>query len=151
MNCIVYGEVLWDVYPDKSVIGGAPFNFAAHLSLLGEKVYLITGVGRDKLGNETLAYIKKYGIDTSYVALTDKPTGECRVRLDENGVPSYHILTDTAYDNISLDEKTVSEIKAMGADVFYFNTLAQRSPVSRETLKIFLTSSTRKPSCATST
>ena len=58
MNCIVYGEVLWDVYPDKSVIGGAPFNFAAHLSLLREKVYLITGVGRDKLGNETLAYIK---------------------------------------------------------------------------------------------
>ena len=138
MNCIVYGEVLWDVYPDKSVIGGAPFNFAAHLSLLGEKVYLITGVGRDKLGNETLAYIKKYGIDTSYVALTDKPTGECRVRLDENGVPSYHILTDTAYDNISLDEKSVSEIKKMGADVFYFNTLAQRSPVSRETLKNLL-------------
>ena len=138
MNCIVYGEVLWDVYPDKSVIGGAPFNFAAHLSLLGEKVYLITGVGRDKLGDETLAYIKKYGIDTSYVALTDKPTGECRVRLDESGVPSYHILTDAAYDNISLDEKSVSEIKKIGADVFYFNTLAQRSPVSRETLKKLL-------------
>ena len=83
MNCIVYGEVLWDVYPDKSVIGGAPFNFAAHLSLLGEKVYLITGVGRDKLGNETLAYIKKYGIDTSYVALTDKPSAGCGLTKTE--------------------------------------------------------------------
>ena len=42
MNCIVYGEVLWDVYPDKSVIGGAPFNFAAHLSLDDDSGNLFT-------------------------------------------------------------------------------------------------------------
>ena len=29
LKAIVYGELIWDVYPDKRVIGGAPFNFAA--------------------------------------------------------------------------------------------------------------------------
>ena len=27
---LVFGEIIWDVYPDKSCIGGAPLNFAAH-------------------------------------------------------------------------------------------------------------------------
>ncbi len=134
MNCIAYGEVLWDVYPDKSVIGGAPFNFAAHLSVLGENVFLITGIGRDKLGEETLSCIKKYGIKTDYISVSDKPTGECRVTLDENGIPTYRILTDSAYDNIILSPEIYSELAQADIDLFYFNTLAQRSPISRATL-----------------
>ena len=33
MKYLVFGEVLWDVYPNKKYIGGAPLNFAAHLAL----------------------------------------------------------------------------------------------------------------------
>ncbi len=134
MNCIVFGEVLWDVYPDKSVIGGAPFNFAANLSLLGHNVSLITGIGHDELGEKTLGCIGKYGIDTTYVSLTDKNTGECRVTLDENAIPSYDLLTDTAYDNIELSDELINKLNGEGVDIFYFNTLSQRSPVSRKTL-----------------
>jgi fructokinase len=138
MNCIAYGEVLWDVYPDKSVIGGAPLNFAVHLSLLGENVFLITGIGHDKLGEKTLECIKSYGINTDYISVNNKSTGECRVTLDESGVPTYRIMTDSAYDNIKLDSETVAKLGQIKADLFYFNTLAQRSPVSRETLKMLL-------------
>jgi fructokinase len=31
MRVISIGEVLWDVLEDKEHLGGAPFNFAAHL------------------------------------------------------------------------------------------------------------------------
>ncbi|MGN1410750.1 MAG: PfkB family carbohydrate kinase [Eubacteriales bacterium] len=138
MKSLVYGEVLWDIYPEKSVIGGAPFNFAAHLSLLGDEVRLITGVGRDSLGEDTLECIRRYGIGEDYIALTDKPTGSCVVALGEGGIPKYSITSDTAYDNIELSDGETEEIKNYGADLFYFNTLAQRSPVSRQTLKKLL-------------
>ena len=138
MKSIVFGEVLWDIYPDKSVIGGAPFNFAAHLSLLGDEVSLITGVGRDSLGEDTITCIRKYGIGDDYIALTDKPTGSCIVTLDGNGIPKYSITPDSAYDNIELSGEVVEKLKRCGADLFYFNTLAQRSEVSRRTLKKLL-------------
>ena len=31
MNVLSFGEILWDIYPDKKFLGGAPLNFAAHL------------------------------------------------------------------------------------------------------------------------
>lgn len=135
MKSLVYGEVLWDVYPDKSVIGGAPFNFAANLSLLGDEVGLITGIGRDSLGNDTLGYVGKYGINKKFIIATDKPTGSCIVTLGEKGIPKYSITADTAYDNIELDESEIAEIKNYNADLFYFNTLVQRSDVSCRTLR----------------
>lgn len=138
MKSIVYGEVLWDIYPEKSVIGGAPFNFSAHLSLLGDEVSFMTGVGRDSLGGDTLEYIRKYGIGDEFVALTDKPTGSCVVTLGENGIPRYSITPDAAYDNIELSGEVIERLKNCGADLFYFNTLAQRSEVSRRTLKKLL-------------
>ncbi len=42
MKILSVGEILWDIYPDKKHIGGAPFNFAAHLARHGEEVYIIT-------------------------------------------------------------------------------------------------------------
>ena len=45
-----FGEVLWDLFPDSRVIGGAPFNFAAHRSKLGAEVSFVSAVGQDELG-----------------------------------------------------------------------------------------------------
>ena len=55
MKYIVYGEVIWDIYPDGEVIGGAPFNFSAHLAHLGDEVYLISAVGKDELGDRAFS------------------------------------------------------------------------------------------------
>lgn len=131
---IVFGETIWDVYPDKCVIGGAPFNFSAHTSLLGGEVYLVTGVGKDKLGDKACEYMRAYGIHDDFACCNDKATGRCDVALGDKGVPQYNVLTDAAYDNIVLNESAIEKIHALCPDVLYFNTLAQRNAVSRNTL-----------------
>ena len=135
MKAIVYGEVIWDVYPDSSVIGGAPFNFSANLAHLEDEVYLITVVGQDDLGKAAVEEMNKHGIHTDFVQKNNFQTGKCLVTLDNNGVPSYNVLTNTAYDNIELSDTT---IERLNGDVFYFNTLIQRNSVSKNTLEQIL-------------
>ena len=55
MKTIAFGEIIWDVYPDEAIIGGAPFNFCAHLAHLGDTAYLASATGEDKLGKDALA------------------------------------------------------------------------------------------------
>ena len=52
MKVLSFGEILWDIYPDKKYIGGAPFNFAAHLAKHGEEIYMLSCLGKDSLGEE---------------------------------------------------------------------------------------------------
>ena len=54
MKVLSFGEILWDIYPDKKYIGGAPFNFAAHLAKHGEEIYMLSCLGKDGLGEEAL-------------------------------------------------------------------------------------------------
>lgn len=134
MNAIVYGETIWDVFPEEQVIGGAPFNFAAHLAHLENETYLISAVGRDELGEKALAMAAHHGIKTDLIQQNDYPTGACLVTLDEKGVPSYNVLTDVAYDHITANRATIETIKALNADMFYFNTLIQRCEESKQSL-----------------
>lgn len=131
MKYLVFGETIWDVYPDKSVIGGAPFNFSANTALMGGEVYFITGLGQDELGEKAAGCIRDYGIKTDFLCYNGKPTGQCIVALDEKGVPRYNVLTDTAYDNVTVSDAELEAIRALEPDVFYFNTLAQRCAVSK--------------------
>lgn len=134
MYGVVFGEVLWDVYSDRRVIGGAPFNVAAHLSLLGEQVSLLSGVGRDALAPRTREALSHFGIDDRYVESNDHPTGEVQVTLQAGGIPQYHICEGAAYDYITLPEKALRALCAQPVDMLYFGTLAQRSAVSRAAL-----------------
>ena len=134
MKAIIFGEVIWDVYPNKKTIGGAPFNFGANLALLGNEVYLVTAVGKDELGEEALGKATEYGIRTNLIQKNDYPTGQCTVTLDENKVPSYYVHEDTAYDNIEVTETEIEKIKKINADVFYLNSLIQRNKVSKKAL-----------------
>lgn len=138
MKILVFGETIWDVYPDKSTLGGAPLNFCANLALLGDEAYLVTGLGRDELGERAAQSMEAYGIRRDFVQISDAPTGQCIVTLGEGGVPSYRVLTDVAYDNIRVDGETVRRIAGEDFDVFYFNTLAQRAPVSRASIRAIL-------------
>jgi len=144
MKTIIFGEVIWDVHPDKKTIGGAPFNFGAHLSLLGNEVYLITAVGCDELGREALEKMDSYGIKTDLVCENKYPTGQCTVTLDKNRIPSYHVHENTAYDNIGITDGMIDKIKDLNGDVFYFNTLIQRNEVSCNSLKKILKECTFK-------
>jgi fructokinase len=67
VNIISIGEVLWDVVGGTEHLGGAPFNFAAHLAALGHKVLFISAVGRDQCGERVLERMAKMGLSTRYV------------------------------------------------------------------------------------
>lgn len=138
IKALIFGEVIWDVYPDKKVIGGAPFNFSAHVSHLGDEAYFITAVGKDELGCDAISQMEKHGVKTCFVKKNDYPTGKCTVTLDENKIPSYFVHKDVAYDNIEIDDADIEKINKTGADVFYFNTLIQRNDVSARSVKKIL-------------
>lgn len=61
MNHIVVGmgEALWDVLPEGKKIGGAPANFAYHVSQFGMDSRVVSAVGQDKLGEEILANFRE--------------------------------------------------------------------------------------------
>lgn len=133
MKVLSFGEILWDVYPDEKHIGGAPLNFAAHLSKHGAEVYMLSALGKDALGVEAQAKLKERDILDEYVSfLEDKTTGKCLVSLDENAVPSYNLLQNVAYDYIDCK-------KVKGTfDVLYFGTLALRSEYNYHALQELL-------------
>ena len=126
-----FGEIIWDVYPDKKCIGGAPFNFSAHVAKQGVQSFLLSCVGNDDLGKQAKQYLAKFGVNDKYLYTCDKPTGVCNVTLDHNGVPTYKIQDDVSYDNLPFDEDITKE----KFDLFCFGTLALRSDNNRQTIK----------------
>ena len=129
------GEVLWDVFPTGKKLGGAPANFAYHVSQFGLDGLAISAVGRDALGEETINALDEHGLHY-HMDRVEEPTGTVQVSLDEQGVPQYEIKTDVAWDNIPYTK----ELAAIAADTraVCFGSLAQRSPVSREAIGWFL-------------
>lgn len=130
MKTLAFGEVLWDIYPDNKYLGGATMNFSAHFKKCGGEVLILTTVGNDFLGKETLNEMYKFGIETKYVTCSDKETGKCLVTLDKNKIPSYDLLDNVAYDDI---KKPYLNKDAF--DVLYFGTLALRNENNKNVLK----------------
>ena len=130
MRVLSFGEVLWDVYENSKYIGGAPLNFAAHFKKCGGESWIITAVGNDSLGKETVGGIKSLAIGTEYITVSEKETGRCLVTLDKNRVPTYNLLNDVAYDYIQKPD-----FGGEKSDVLYFGTLAMRNGHNRATLK----------------
>ena len=126
MKILVFGEIIWDVYETERTIGGAAFNFAANIGLLGDETYLLSAVGKDSLGREAFDYAEKYNIKTDLIQTNDFETGKCIVSLDKNGSPSFHVLQNTAYDNITAESELLRFINELQPDALYFGTLAQR-------------------------
>ena len=139
MNVLSFGEVLWDVYPEQKYIGGAPLNFAAHFVKNGGKASMLSAVGNDELGLETIHVIQQWGVGCDYIFKHDhKETGKCLVTLNEKMIPSYNLLSDVAYDEICMPLSTEE------FDVLYFGTLALRSDYNFNALKHLLEESSFK-------
>lgn len=135
-NIIVgIGEALWDVLPEGRKLGGAPANFAYHVSQFGLDSRVVSAVGDDKLGNDILENFDdrqlKYQIEK-----VPYPTGTVQIKLDEYGVPCYDIKENTAWDNIPFTPAL--EELARNTRSVCFGSLAQRNIVSRETINSFL-------------
>lgn len=132
---IVFGEILFDVYGDDEKLGGAPFNVAYNLHMLGHDPVFISKIGEDRLGKSINSFLSKTGMNSAFIR-TDKkyPTGKVRVTL-KAGEPDYEILQDQAYDYIEGD------LPSSEAGLIYYGTLAARSEKSKETLLRLITDS----------
>ena len=137
MNKIIVGmgEALWDVLPEGKKIGGAPANFAYHVSQFGFDSRVVSAVGCDADGQEILDVFAQKKL-TCEIEQVDYPTGTVQVTLDAVGVPCYEIKEGVAWDNIPFTD----DLKrlALSTRAVCFGSLAQRSPVSRATIQRFL-------------
>ena len=137
MNSIMVGmgEALWDVLPEGKKIGGAPANFAYHVSQFGFDSRVVSAVGNDALGDEILEVFKEKQLKHQ-LQVVNYPTGTVQVTLDSAGIPLYEIKEGVAWDNIPFTD----DLKrlALSTRAFCFGSLAQRNEVSRTSINRFL-------------
>jgi fructokinase len=124
---VSWGELLWDLFPTRQFLGGAPTNLAYHLAELGEKVALITRIGRDTFGEKALALLTAQEIDVSGVQVdAERATGQVRVTLDDSGEPHYQMVPGGAWEHIAFDASARALVER--ARMFCYGTFSQRQP-----------------------
>ncbi len=122
---VAMGDGLWDLFPDGPRFGGATANYACHCSILGANVHMVSGVGQDERGDALLKVYRKHGVNTDLIqVLNDYPTGIVHVELTKNGLPTFTIVENAAWDHWEWNEEI--ERIVTKADALYFGTLGQR-------------------------
>lgn len=135
-NLIVgIGEVLWDILPEGKKLGGAPANFAYHVSQFGLRSCVVSAVGNDYLGKEIIESLNSKGMNY-LIPDVPYPTGTVEVEINPAGVPQYEIKENVAWDNIPYTARL--EALARNTKAVCFGSLAQRNSVSRATINRFL-------------
>ena len=134
-SVIGIGEALFDVLPEGKKLGGAPANFAYHVSQFGIESCAVSAKGDDELGKELIAELDVHHLNYQ-IETVDYPTGTVQVSLDANGIPAYDIKEGAAWDNMPFTP-TLEE-KAKNCTAVCFGSLAQRNEVSRNTIHRFL-------------
>ena len=129
------GEALWDVLPEGKKLGGAPANFAYHAGQFGLDSIAISALGEDALAEETIDALKEHNLNY-LMPRVPYPTGTVQVTLTGDGIPTYDIKENVAWDNIPFNDE-MEEI-ARSARAVCFGSLAQRNIVSRENIRKFL-------------
>lgn len=132
MDFISFGEILFDVFPDKATLGGAPLNVAGHLTKLGLNGAILSAVGNDELGKRALNEIEALGLSTDMIATLDFETGKAIITLNGKNA-EYEFNDPCAWDNIPL------QALPENVTLIYYGTLAQRGN-SKNTLKELLNS-----------
>lgn len=132
MRPCVFGEVLFDHFPDRSVLGGAPFNVAWNLKGLGLNPLMVSAIGQDADGSTVQEKMKRWGMDQNALQiLGDHPTGRVSVQI-ENDQPSYEIIQNQAYDFVAMPSV---EVTSSDFALLYHGSLAWRSDQTRRTLR----------------
>ncbi len=129
------GEALWDILPEGKKIGGAPANFAYHVTQFGLDSCAVSAIGDDALGHELIEKFDERGIRYQ-IETVPYPTGTVQVEIDRAGIPQYEIKENVAWDNIPYTPRLDGLARRTRA--VCFGSLAQRNVVSRTTINRFL-------------
>lgn len=135
---IVFGEILFDLFPDGTeALGGAPFNLACHLNGFGLNPRMISRLGDDARGERVLRWMRDRAMDVSGIQLDSAhPTGVVQVTF-RNGQPGYQIVPGAAWDFIEAVPSLGPSLMETQSGVperrklVCSGTLALRSPTSR--------------------
>lgn len=128
------GELLWDVFPERALLGGAPANFTVMAGRLGNHAAILSRIGRDDLGRKAIDILDALPVDTGHVQIdAAHETGRVTVALKADGQPDYTIHEPSAWDFLELTDEWVQ--LAERADAFCFGSLAQRGVASRQTIQ----------------
>jgi len=131
------GELLWDLFPGKKQLGGAPANFSYMTHLLGDSAVIASRLGADQLGREAREVLDRLEVDSSHVQTDPRhPTGSTVVHLAADGQPSYEITEPVAWDFLEWTPQW--QALARRTDAVCFGSLSQRSRISHETVRTFL-------------
>ena len=119
---LAIGEALIDFIPDKKEcefdevtafspkLGGAPANVCGAYSALGGKAKLLTQLGDDPFGHKILKELKRYGIDTDCISLTDKAnTALAFVSLGKKGARTFSFYRKPSADMLYSPENVRKE------------------------------------------
>ncbi|MCX2681751.1 carbohydrate kinase [Galbibacter sp. EGI 63066] len=130
---VSYGEILWDVFPDKKKIGGAPLNVALRMQALGCDMAMVSAVGNDEDGQQLVTFLNQHNISIEGVQVKkDFPTGNVTVQLDNKGCASYIINYPVSWDKIEPSQLNKELVKK--ADILVFGSLICRDTISKSTL-----------------
>lgn len=131
------GEILWDMLPQGRQLGGAPANFAYHVSKLGMQGVVVSAIGNDALGDEIMSFLEDKNLDLHFMRV-ENPTGVVNIELNDVGIPMYNIVENVAWDSIPFTSEL--EVLAQNTKAVCFGSLAQRNEVSRNTIRRFIES-----------
>jgi fructokinase len=132
---LALGEILWDVFESSTRLGGAPLNFAAHVSRLGHETLVVSALGNDELGRSARAEIEALGLDTRFIQATSRfPTGTASVQCGPNGQTAFQIQRPAAYD-VELAEQQVQWLSVWAPEWLYYGTLFPSTEQARNTLR----------------
>ncbi|MBW8685925.1 carbohydrate kinase family protein [Chitinophaga rhizophila] len=136
-----FGEVLWDILPDKALPGGAPMNVAYHLQKLSVPVAMISSVGNDEQGQSLLEIMKKYQLTTDFIQKDPAhETGKVYAQASPDNPleMKYDIVRPVAWDYIDFTP-ALKELAQQPNDTYLvFGSLAARNTTSRQTLQSLL-------------
>lgn len=132
-SIVCFGETLFDVFPDKELIGGAPLNVASRLQSLGADVRLISRIGNDLKGREIIGFMQERNMSVASIQ-TDSilSTGTVKVKLNESGSATYSINSPVAWDHIETSPEDLKIVRNSGT--FIFGSLVCRNAISRQSL-----------------
>ena len=134
------GEAVFDVFPDKEVLGGTSLNVAvqAHqlLAPMDGRGVLLSRIGNDELGQRLQEEFCERGLPLEYVQMDeDPPTGKVLVSF-ENGAPRFEIVVNTAWDLLQFTDHETALARECHA--VSFGSMSQRHPVAHKSTQSFL-------------
>jgi fructokinase len=127
------GELLWDVLPNATRLGGAPANFAVMAGRLGNRAAILSRIGRDDFGRQAIDRLTPMPVETGLLQVDPAhETGRVTVSFKDHE-PRYTIHEPAAWDFLELSDEWIQNVER--ADAICFGSLAQRNPRSRKTIQ----------------